>query len=97
MIRPENKALNENQKRRVLEKVKEQGFTCGSCGSDDFEVGKALYLGFLLLDKTTTRTWWPSPPKSRITRPLDRYPSPRVRVLEGGDGWLLRPGKDDLG
>jgi hypothetical protein len=51
MIRPENKVLDENQKRRVLEKVRERGFTCGSCGSGDFEVGEALYLGFLFFDE----------------------------------------------
>lgn len=51
MIRPENKVLDENEKRRVLEKVRERGFTCGGCGSSDFEVGEALYLGFLFLDE----------------------------------------------
>ena len=53
MIRPENKDLDADQKRRVLEKVEERGFTCGSCGSKDFEVGGALYLGFLFLDEDT--------------------------------------------
>jgi hypothetical protein len=51
MIRPENLRLSENLKRRVLEKVREQGITCGSCGSNDFEVGDALHLGFLFLDE----------------------------------------------
>ncbi len=51
MIIGENKALDENQKRRVLEKVGEKGFICGSCGSGDFEVGEALYLGFLFLSE----------------------------------------------
>lgn len=51
MIINENKVLNENQKRRVLEKVRERGTTCGSCGSSDFEVGEALYLGFLFLSE----------------------------------------------
>ena len=51
MARPENKELDENQKRRVLEKVREQDFACGSCSSNDFEVGEALYLGFLFLDE----------------------------------------------
>lgn len=50
MIRPENKVLNEEQKRRVIEQVGRRGFTCGSCGASDFEVGEALYLGFLFLD-----------------------------------------------
>ena len=47
----ENMALNETQKNRVLEKVRGRGFTCGSCGSGDFEVGEALYLGFLFLSE----------------------------------------------
>ncbi len=51
MIRPENKVLDLIQKRRVLEKVRERGLTCGSCGSGDFEVGEALEMGFLFLDE----------------------------------------------
>jgi hypothetical protein len=51
LIRPENERLDEDQKRRVLEKVREQGFACGSCGSTDFTVGDALYVGFLFLDE----------------------------------------------
>jgi hypothetical protein len=51
VIRPEIEDLNANQKRRVLRKVRERGFTCGSCGSKDFEVGEALYLGFLFLNE----------------------------------------------
>ena len=51
MIRPENKELDANQKGRVLDRVGERGFTCGSCGSNDFKVGAALYLGFLFLDE----------------------------------------------
>ena len=51
MIINENKELNEKQKQRVLEKVEAQGVTCGSCDSNDFKVGEALYLGFLFLDE----------------------------------------------
>lgn len=51
MIRPENKELDENQKQRVLEKVRERPLACGSCSSNHFEVGEALYLGFLFLDE----------------------------------------------
>ena len=51
MIIDDNKVLSEAQKQRVIEKVEERGFTCGSCGSNDFEVGEALYLGFLFLDE----------------------------------------------
>ena len=47
MIIDENRKLDENQKRRVREVARERGFACGSCGAGDFEVGEALYLGFL--------------------------------------------------
>lgn len=47
----ENSRLNEAQKRRVLGKVREQGFACNGCGSADFEVGDSLYLGFLFLSE----------------------------------------------
>ena len=51
MITPDNTVLTEQQKRRVLERVEEGGFACGSCGSGDFEVGEALEMGFLFLDE----------------------------------------------
>ncbi len=51
MIIEDNRELTEEQKRRVLRKVEERGFACGSCGSGDFEVGNALYLGFLFLSE----------------------------------------------
>jgi hypothetical protein len=43
--------LDDTQKRRVLERVKERDFICPSCGSNDFEVGNSLYLGFLFLSE----------------------------------------------
>jgi hypothetical protein len=51
MIRDDTRRLDSNEKRRVLERVDERGFRCGSCGSEDFEVGDALYLGFLFLSE----------------------------------------------
>ncbi len=51
MIIDENRELTEGQRRRVLKEVRERGFTCGTCGSDDFRVGEALELGFLFLDE----------------------------------------------
>ncbi len=41
------RGLDGEQKQRVLEQVERKRFTCGGCGSGDFEVGEALYLGFL--------------------------------------------------
>lgn len=51
MIRGDTRALDESEKRRVLQRVEERGFGCGSCGSGGFEVGDALYLGFLFLSE----------------------------------------------
>ncbi len=51
MIIDENRKLGEGERRRVREKIRRRGLRCGSCGSDDFEVGEALYLGFLFLDE----------------------------------------------
>jgi hypothetical protein len=45
----EIRILGGEEKRRVLEQVELKGFTCGGCGSGDFEVGEALYLGFLFV------------------------------------------------
>ena len=47
----ERKELTESQQQRVLEKVEERGFVYGSCGSGAFDVGKALYVGFLFLSE----------------------------------------------
>jgi hypothetical protein len=47
----DNARLNDTQKRRVLEKVRERGLTCKNCDSTDFEVGDSLYLGFLFLSE----------------------------------------------
>lgn len=51
VIIKENRELTEKQKWRVLKRVRERGFTCGSCGSEDFGVGEALELGFLFLSE----------------------------------------------
>jgi hypothetical protein len=47
----DNTRLDETQKRRVLEKIREKGFACENCDSTDFEVGDSLYLGFLFLSE----------------------------------------------
>lgn len=53
MIIDESRKLGEDEKRRALEKVHRRGLRCGSCGVDGFEVGGALYMGFLFLDEDT--------------------------------------------
>ena len=51
MILGDNERLDEDRKRRVLERAGERGFACENCGSEEFEVGNALYLGFLFLSE----------------------------------------------
>lgn len=51
MFLGDNTRLDEGQRRAVREKVEERGFACEGCGSRSFEVGDALYLGFLFLSE----------------------------------------------
>lgn len=45
--RPELSALDEEQRRRVRKVLAARKAACGSCRNTEFEVGEALYLGFL--------------------------------------------------
>jgi hypothetical protein len=49
--RPENRALTDSERRRVQRRVTTMRSTCQGCGGTEFEVGDALYLGFLFLDE----------------------------------------------
>jgi hypothetical protein len=51
MVRPELICLLPADRDRVLSLVAAKGGHCDSCGETDFEVGHALYLGFLFLDE----------------------------------------------
>lgn len=51
MVRPELVSLDPNERDCVLEHVAAKGGHCEGCGGNDFEVGRALYLGFLFLDE----------------------------------------------
>lgn len=51
MVRPELISLEPHGRQRVLEQVAAKGGHCESCGETDFDVGHALYLGFLFLDE----------------------------------------------
>ncbi|MGA8546823.1 MAG: hypothetical protein WB785_16395 [Mycobacterium sp.] len=50
-VRPELISLVPVDRDRVLAQVAAKGGHCESCGQTDFEVGHALYLGFLFLDE----------------------------------------------
>ncbi len=51
VVRPELISLVPADRDRVLVLVAAKGGHCESCGGTDFEVGHALYLGFLFLDE----------------------------------------------
>lgn len=51
MVRPELTALDSQDRHRVLAQIAAKGGYCENCGGTDFEVGDALYLGFLFLDE----------------------------------------------
>jgi hypothetical protein len=50
MVRPELVSLKLAERERVLENVAKVSAQCDTCGGTDFDVGDALYLGFLFLD-----------------------------------------------
>lgn len=50
-VRPELIELNSAARHRVLENVAAKGGHCERCGGTDFDVGHALYLGFLFLNE----------------------------------------------
>ncbi|OBF87261.1 hypothetical protein A5791_19470 [Mycobacterium sp. 852002-51163_SCH5372311] len=51
MLRPELVALDQAARERVLSHVAAKGGFCECCGGKEFDVGCALYLGFLFLDE----------------------------------------------
>lgn len=51
MVRPELTALDALARERVTQHVAAKGGHCESCGATHFDVGDALYLGFLFLDE----------------------------------------------
>jgi hypothetical protein len=51
VVRPELVSLVPADRDRVLQLVAAKGGHCESCGGTDFEVGHALYLGYLFLDE----------------------------------------------
>lgn len=51
MVRPELISLEPAARERVLQQITAKGGHCESCGATGFDVGDALYLGFLFLDE----------------------------------------------
>ncbi|MCA3747987.1 MAG: hypothetical protein IN808_02475 [Rubrobacter sp.] len=87
MIYGDNRILSGEEKRRVLLRVRERGFACPACGSEGFEVGEALPLGFL---------WFGEEPDAymvALTCRNPNCPSPRTGIRLEGSGFLL--GEDE--
>ncbi|OBF53279.1 hypothetical protein A5787_06570 [Mycobacterium sp. 852002-50816_SCH5313054-b] len=51
LVRPELIALYAAARERVSAQITAKGGYCECCGATDFDVGDALYLGFLFLDE----------------------------------------------
>ncbi|MCV7099795.1 hypothetical protein [Mycobacterium palustre] len=51
MVRPELIALDRAARQRVSAQIAAKGGHCECCGATEFDVGDALYLGFLFLDE----------------------------------------------
>jgi hypothetical protein len=51
MVRPELISLDYAARARVLQQIAAKGGHCASCGATNFDVGDALFLGFLFLDE----------------------------------------------
>ena len=51
MVRPELISLKPSDCDRVLAQVAAKGGHCETCGATDFNIGHALYLGYLFLDE----------------------------------------------
>ena len=50
-VRPELIQLNQAARQRVCHQIAIRGGCCEVCGAKDFDVGDALFLGFLFLDE----------------------------------------------
>ncbi|MBA8824939.1 hypothetical protein FHX42_002286 [Saccharopolyspora lacisalsi] len=51
--RPEATVLTDEQRSKVLAQLRHAGSSCRGCGSGDYHVGDALYLGFLFHSERT--------------------------------------------
>ncbi|OBK19697.1 hypothetical protein [Mycobacterium asiaticum] len=51
MVRPELIEMSDVSRQRVSEQIEAKGGYCASCGGTEFDIGHALYLGFLFLNE----------------------------------------------
>lgn len=96
IVRPELIALDSASRERVSEQVAAKGGYCECCGAKDFEVGDALFLGFLFLDEDsdaymialTCRNPDCTKPRTGIVLPEKDFLS--ADFLGDGIAWPLR-------
>ncbi len=99
-VRPELIMLDPDSRRRVLEQVAAKGGHCECCGEKDFDVGDALYLGFLFLDEDhdaymislTCRNAQCAKPRTGIVLPEKDFLSAGC-LCGDGSVWPLRAGQ----
>jgi hypothetical protein len=87
-VRPELVSLDRAERDRVLEHVDAKGGHCDGCGGTDFEVGHALYLGYLFLDEDDDAYM-----VALTCRNLD-CPSPRTAIRLPESQFLSRDGRE---
>jgi hypothetical protein len=96
LVRPELFALDPASRERVLEQIAAKGGYCESCGEKHFDVGHALFLGFLFLDEDsdaymvalTCRNPECAKPRTGIVLPEKDFLS--ADLCGDGSAWPLR-------
>jgi hypothetical protein len=99
MVRPELITLDTASRERVREQIAATGGYCECCGAKDFDVGRALYLGFLFLDEDldaymvalTCRNPDCAKPRTGIVLPEKDFLSNGC-LCGDGSAWPLRAG-----
>lgn len=100
MVRPELIVLDPASRQRVLEQVAATHGQCECCGENDFDVGHALFLGFLFLDEDhdsylvalTCRTPGCAKPRTGIILPKKDFLRDGC-VGRDGSAWRLQAGR----
>jgi hypothetical protein len=87
-VRPELVSLDRAERDRVLEHVDAKGGHCDGCGGTDFEVGHALYLGYLFLDEDDDAYM------VALTCRNPDCPSPRTAIRLPESQFLSRDGRE---
>lgn len=88
MVRPELVALKSAERANVLTQVAAEGRRCNGCQATDFDVGDALYLGFLFLDEDQDAFM------VALTCRRSDCPAPRTAIVLSDRDFLLGRGEE---